>query len=61
MPEDFRTTYRAYDGVRRHELEIVTRRLEEILLEMPKPRGSSRQPQVGRIGPHRMRRPERLP
>jgi hypothetical protein len=39
MPEDRRAAYRAYDRVRRHELEIVTRLLEEILPEMPNPRG----------------------
>lgn len=61
MPEDRRAAYRAYDRVRRHELEIVTRLLEEILPEMPKPRGWSHQPQVGRPGPHRRGRPERFP
>jgi len=61
MPEDRRAAYRAYDQVRRHELEIVTRLLEEILPEMPKPRGWSHQPQVGRPGPHRRGRPERFP
>ena len=59
MPEDRRAAYRAYDRVRRHELEIVTRLLEEILPEMPKPRGWSHQPRVGRPGPHRRGRPER--
>jgi len=61
MPEDRRAAYRAYDRVRRHELEIVTRLLEEILPEMPKPRGWSHQPRVGRPGPHRRGRPERYP
>ena len=61
MPEDRRAAYRAYDRVRRHELEIVTRLLEEILPEMPKPRGWSHQPRVGRPGPHRRGRPERFP
>jgi hypothetical protein len=61
MPEDRRAAYRAYDRVRRHELEIVTRLLEEILPEMPKPRGWSHQPHIGRPGPHRRGRPERFP
>jgi hypothetical protein len=61
MPADRRADYRAYDLVRRHELEIVVRLLEEILPEMPKPRGWSHQPHVGRPGPHRRGRPERFP
>ncbi len=61
MPEDRRAAYRAYEKVRRHELEIVLRLLEEILPEMPKPRGYSHQPHVGRSGPHRRGRPERFP
>lgn len=61
MPEDRRAAYRAYDKVRRHELEIVVRLLEEILPEMPKPRGYSHQPTVGRPGPHPRGRPERFP
>jgi hypothetical protein len=48
MPEDRRAAYRAYDRTCRHELEIVTRLLEEILPGMPKPRGWSHQPHVGR-------------
>jgi len=60
MPEDRRAAYRAYDRVRRHEREIVTRLLEEILPEMPNPRGWSHQPQVGRPGRHRQGRPERF-
>jgi len=61
MPEDRRAADRAYDRVRRHELEIVTRPLAEILPEMPKPRGWSHRPQVGRPGRHRRGRPERFP
>src|SRR5580700_7848512 len=61
MPADRRADYRAYDLVRRHELEIVVRLLEEILPEMPKPRAWSHQPHVGRPGPHRRGRPERFP
>jgi hypothetical protein len=61
MPEDRRAAYRAYDHVRRHELTIVVRLLDEILNEMPKPRGWSHQPSVGRPGPHRRGRPERFP
>jgi|HubBroStandDraft_4_1064222.scaffolds.fasta_scaffold140319_3 hypothetical protein len=61
MPEDRRAAYRAYDLVRRHELEIVVRLLEEILADMPKPRGWSHQPSVGRPSLHRRGRPERFP
>src|SRR5580658_4900360 len=61
MPEDRRADYRAYDLVRRHELEVTVRLLEEILPEMPKPRGWSHQPHVGRPGPHRRGRPARFP
>ena len=61
MPADRRAAYRAYDRVRRHELQIVTRLLEEILPEMPKPRGWSHQPRVGRPSRHRRGRPERFP
>ena len=45
MPEDRRTAYRAYDRVRPHELEIVTRLLEEIL---PPPRPGRPHPGFGR-------------
>jgi hypothetical protein len=61
MPEDRRVAYRAYEQVRRHELEIVVRLLEEILPDMPKPKNWSHQPHVGRPGPHRRGRPERSP
>ena len=61
MPEDRRASYRVYDRVRRLELEIVTRRLEEFLPEMPKPWGWSLQPQVGRPRLHQRGRPERFP
>jgi len=61
MPEDRRAAHRAYEKVRRHELEIVLRLLEEILPEMPKPRGYSHQAHVGRPTAHRRGRPERFP